>query len=451
MDKFPYNRFASIAFLLFLGFLLFGESSGQTTCDAIPKQVIVNVINPSDISAVATQYGLEITPIDQIGSPPSYRMRIRDDNTQTPCAIQTAMQGDVRIAASEVNRRLSSIELEELPWTIGHSWAVGHSWAIGGSVKGYRRNRFPATIRLAEAHQINRGTRVDNGQPVVVAVLDTGIDPDHPQFAGRLVPGWDFVSNDNDPREVGVLRQNPVYGHGTHVAGIIALTAPEAKIMPIRILDENGEGELWRVVAAIIWAANHGADVVNISFGYNVEPLLLKNLLHNCDVPPPGTQLFPELNGNKLVVISGAGNGGNANPIYPAGTRIDPQLGVGASTRLEHLATFSTMSVEGVSSSRFIRAVAPGENIVSTLPGGRYGMWTGTSMSAPITAGIAALLKARVPTLDPHMIVDRIVETGVKWDCDHPTRGGRIRTTRVDAFCALTNGDCGQNTNACSQ
>jgi subtilisin family serine protease len=306
-------------------------------------------------------------------------------------------------------------------------------------------------IHLPEAQQINRGTRVDNGKPVIVAVLDTGIDPDHPAFAGRLVPGFDFVGNDSDPREEGVLRQNPVYGHGTHVAGIIALTAPEAKIMPIRVLDANGEGELWRVVAAIVWAANHGADVINISFGYDVEPKLLKNLLDNCDTPPAGTQLFPELNGNKLVVISGAGNGGNAVPIYPAGTPMDPQLGVGASTRLDNLAEFSTMSLDNGGGSRSIRAVAPGEDIISTLPGGRYGMWSGTSMAAPIAAGVAALVKAKNPQLDPHLIVGQIAETGIKWDCDHPTRGP-IKTARIDALCAITNNTaCGSNPQACAR
>ena len=219
--------------------------------------------------------------------------------------------------------------------------------------------------------------------------------------------------------------------------------------MPIRVLDANGEGELWRVTAAIIWAANHGANVINISFGYNTEPELLKNLLHNCDdgPPPAGTQLFPELLAN-VVVISGAGNSGNANLIYPAGNRIDPQLGVGASTKYEHLASFTTMDNGG---DRIIRAVAPGENIVSALPGGRYGVWSGTSMAAPIAAGIAALVKARNPSWVPHDIVDWLPETGIEWRCPHPTRGN-IRTARVDAFCAVTgNTDCGPTVTMCNQ
>lgn len=428
----------------------FGDPAFGQPCNAVPGEIIVNLVNQKERKAIASQYGLDPIPIDQIGSPPSIRMRFAATNTQTPCEVQASMQGDARISKSEVNRRLSSVERQGLPWTLGHSWAVGQSWALGASSKGFYRQWFPWTIRLREAHAINRGTRVDNGQPVTVAVLDTGIDPDHPQFAGRLVPGYDFVSNDDDPREEGVSRVDPVYGHGTHVAGIIALTAPEAKIMPIRVLDRNGEGELWRIVAAIIWAANNGADVVNISFGYNSDPELLKNLLHNCDAPPPGTQLFPELSGNKLVVVSAAGNGGNALPIYPAGNRIDPQLGVGASTRLDTLAAFSTMSIDTGGGDRFIRAVAPGENLVSTIPEGRYALWTGTSMSAPVAAGVAALVLAQNPTLDPHSVVDQMVETGIDWTCQHPLRGP-IKTRRIDAFCAVTNNaNCGSNPGACS-
>ena len=310
-------------------------------------------------------------------------------------------------------------------------------------------------IRLDQAHQVNQGIRVDNGQPVVIAVLDTGIDRNHPAFAGRLVPGYDFVDGDDDTTEEGTLHVNEGTGHGTHVAGIVALTAPQAKIMPIRVLDEDGVGELWRIKDAIIFAANHGADIVNISFGFPDEPELLKDILHNCDhsvPPPPGTQTFPELL-NNITVLSGAGNGGDTRPIYPAGRRIDAQLGVGASTRFDKLASFSTMNDGDVSGNqRFIRAVAPGEDIVSALPGGRYGVWSGTSMAAPIASGLAALVKALNPTLAPHLIGERLEDTGIEWECFHPVRGIEIDTSRVDAFCAVTNNQqCGINPFACSQ
>ena len=84
---------------------------------------------------------------------------------------------------------------------------------------------------------------------------------------------------------------SPAYGHGTHVAGIVALTAPEVKIMPLRVLDANGEGELWRVAKAIIWASQHGADVVNMSFGYPKDfapgsNTFLEDIMKSCDDVP---------------------------------------------------------------------------------------------------------------------------------------------------------------------
>ena len=97
----------------------------------------------------------------------------------------------------------------------------------------------------------------------------------------------------------------------------------------------------------------------------------------------------------------------------------------------------------------------PGEDIVSALPGGHYGVWSGTSMATPIASGIAALVKAKFPALTPHLIGEQLEETGIEWDCrdehQHPTRG-EIRTARVDAFCTVTgNTNCGENPSACSQ
>jgi subtilisin family serine protease len=292
---------------------------------------------------------------------------------------------------------------------------------------------------------------------MVIAVLDTGIDLSHPAFAGRLVQGKDFVDGDDDPSEVGTLRVNPTYGHGTHVAGIVALMAPDAKIMPIRVLDQNGESDLWKIKDALIWAANHGADVVNMSLGYpqgltSQSNTFIEDLTHGCDgVPVPGQQTFPEFNDEILVIVAGAGNGGQigngADRIYPAaerGTTDDNILSVGSSSRLDLLSTFSTMAnVMDRHDDRWVRTVAPGEDIISAIPGGRYGVWSGTSMSAPIVSGIAALVLSvrplNPPTRVATQIVDEVEETGFGWKCHLGSRDIMMETSRVDAFCAVTN------------
>jgi subtilisin family serine protease len=279
-----------------------------------------------------------------------------------------------------------------------------------------------------------------------------------------LVPGYDFVDNDNDPSEVGVLHQNPVYGHGTHVAGIIALTAPNARIMPLRVLNTEGEGNLWRIMTAMLWAARNNnstidTTVINMSFGYPADLTaqsnsFLHDLFTSCgELPPvPGQQQFCGAEDDALLIVAGAGNGGQIGNgsarIYPAAERggvndiDDNLLSVGASTRYDRLASFSTMAnVVNRDVDRWVRTVAPGEDIISALPGGRYGMWSGTSMATPIVAGVAALVKSANPNMQLTDLVERIEETGYEWDCIVQSRNIRMETARVDAYCALTNNE----------
>src|SRR6185295_16802740 len=118
------------------------------------------------------------------------------------------------------------------------------------------------------------------------ALLDTGVDTNHPALAGHLLPGRDFVDDDADPSEVGDQQTGP-YGHGTHVAGLVALVAPEAKIIPIRVLDERGVGNIWVLAEALAYAVDpdgdpataDGADVINLSLTTPRETKLIGNLI----------------------------------------------------------------------------------------------------------------------------------------------------------------------------
>jgi subtilisin family serine protease len=109
----------------------------------------------------------------------------------------------------------------------------------------------------------------------VVAVLDTGVDRSHPALAGRLLPGHDFVDGDTDPVGRPARRAIGAWGHGTHVAGLVALAAPGAAILPLRVLDERGEGNLWVLAEALLHAVDpdgnpftrDGARVINLSLG----------------------------------------------------------------------------------------------------------------------------------------------------------------------------------------
>ena len=127
---------------------------------------------------------------------------------------------------------------------------------------------------------------------------------------------------------------------------------------------------------------------------------MLHDLLDCVDMGSTATgTTFPEIGTRRLAVAVSSGNGANTTPVFPAAEQRDGMLSVAASTRYDELASFSSYDRSWVDVS------APGENIVSALPGGRYGVWSGTSMAAPIVAGITALVRARYTSADRKSVV----------------------------------------------
>jgi subtilisin family serine protease len=255
-------------------------------------------------------------------------------------------------------------------------------------------------------------------------VLDTGVDVTHPALAGHLLPGFDFVNMDTNPSEVGNPNVGP-YGHGTHVAGLIALVAPEAKIIPVRVLDQNGLGNTWVLAEALAYAvdpdgnpATHdGADVINLSLSTLRRTRLLRSVLAKVcdDEPSPGEEDFPATASANLVIVAAAGNGGDFTEQYPAAENIGGLIAVAASTSQDQLAAFSTRG-------SWIRVAAPGQGITSTVPGAQYGTWNGTSMAAPFVAAEAALIHAQFPMIRNTKIIDHIAKTGARIDGPVPVR-----------------------------
>jgi thermitase len=274
-------------------------------------------------------------------------------------------------AASAVNSNMSG-------WT---TWASG--WSVYGSgvvtdlvssvtsslnATTWKKIKLPEALTLAP----NAGTGI------IVAVIDTGIDLDHPAFANRLVAPhdmYDFVDNDAKPQEVYTDSSSKGFGHGTCVAGIVAQVAPKAKIMPLRVLSPNGSGNSDSVVAAIDWAVSHGAKVINLSLGSSYLASLDSEINW-------ATQ-------NGVIVVSSSGNTGNTSVTFPAsasknfGTWGDLTVGVASTNLNDKKSSFSTYGN--------VEVTAPGENIFVPAPNLRVASWTGTSMAAPIVAGGFAL------------------------------------------------------------
>jgi subtilisin len=272
---------------------------------------------------------------------------------------ETAIQGLVknpRVTVIEPDIAIHATDAE-----LSNSWGVEH---IGAGVVHTSGNK---------------------GNGVKVAIIDTGIDYNNPEFAGRYAGGYDFVNSDNDPMDDN--------GHGTHVAGIIAAAdndlgvvgvAPEAEIYALKVLDKNGSGSFFDVIAALDWVCgNYGspprAYITNNSYGSTGYPGSLVQSAFDFS-----NALWGVLN------IAAAGNSGTLNGTgdnveYPG--RFASVVAVAATDQNDVRGYFSSTGPD-------VELAAPGVSINSTVLNGDYETWSGTSMASPHVAGTAALIIA---------------------------------------------------------
>ncbi|MCG7337144.1 S8 family serine peptidase [Sporosarcina sp. ACRSM] len=209
-----------------------------------------------------------------------------------------------------------------------------------------------------------------SNERVIVAVIDTGVDYTHPFLKGRMVQGYDVVADDTDPMDV--------HFHGTHVAGIIADTTPaNVKIMPIRVMDEEGRGYDSDIAKGIRYAVDNGADIINMSFvGQGYSQYLADTIQYALS--------------NNVLVIAAAGNEkADTSDYYPASEQ--KIIVVSATDNNDRIAQFSNTGSS-------IDVSAPGVDIVSTIPQRKFGSASGTSMAAPYVSGVAAMLKMDDPS-----------------------------------------------------
>ncbi|CAM5468813.1 S8 family peptidase [Streptomyces narbonensis] len=263
------------------------------------------------------------------------------------------------------------------------------------------------------------------GDDTVIAVVDTGADLDHPDLKGRLVDGYDFVDEDDEPKDLN--------GHGTHVSGIAAAHtddgigvsggAPGARIMPVRVLGADGSGTDANIAKGIVWAADHGADVINLSLGESgLMARLLKGGILN--------RAIGHATGKGAVVVAAAGNDSTALQPYKTDT---PVLVVNAADRTGGPASFTNFGAQNA-------VTAPGVDILSTLPTyttketlknlSGYGKLSGTSMASPYVSAVAALLHQQ--GLDPAAIMQTIRDTAA-----NPQKLAKLGLGNVDAAAAV--------------
>jgi thermitase len=262
---------------------------------------------------------------------------------------------------------------------------------------------------------------LSSGAGVTVAVLDSGVELTHPDLLGHLQPGYDFINDDSDPDDDN--------GHGTRMTGIIAATqnnaigisgvAPQAQILPVKVLDAEGNGPYSVVASGIAYAVDHGARVLNLSLAGTAPSSVLQAAIDYATA-------------HDVVLVAASGNAGNDVPTYPAAA--SGAVAVGAINSSDQRAYFSNYGA-------WLSFAAPGDGIVTTTRGGLYGGSSGTSPAAAFGSGVFALLFGAHPTMSRSEAIARVeagtVDLGSNgWD---PYFG----EGRADAYAALVPGQHG--------
>jgi serine protease len=304
----------------------------------------------------------------------------------------------------------------------------------------YKAQPSFALIKLSDALTYSRG------RGVVVADINSDVDYSHPALVGHLTSGYDFVNdgpsgggtslNDSsasyldessasyldgvtitylnnskasylDDSSASYLdSRNPAYSHGTLTAGILATVAPESMIMPLRAFDDKGSATDFRIAKAIRYAVKHGAQVINMSFGSLTESSAVRSAID-----------YALRNG--VILTASAGNNNTSNPQYPAA--YDEVITTAATNLNDVKAPFSNYGTP-------VNVDAPGVNIISAVPGNLYGIVSGTSFSAPIVAGTAALILAEGVS----GVSARIAAGAININVQNPNYIGQLGAGRVD-------------------
>jgi subtilisin family serine protease len=287
------------------------------------------------------------------------------------------------------------------------------------------------------------------GRGVMVADLNSRVDVGHPALIGHLTTGYDFVSTKPDGSTalnqssssfmdqssssfmdqssssfmdqfgISFLNQssssfmdgNPAYSHGTLCAGVIAVVAPESMIMPLRVFDDQGSADLFTIAKAIRYAVNNGAQVVNMSFGTLQNSQAIKSSINFA------------LSKN-VVLVASAGNNNTSAVQYPAA--YSGVITTAATDLFDKKASFSNYG-------SYVYVDAPGVNIFSSYPQGDYSMVSGTSFSAPIVAGTAALIRSMQAT----GIGNDIATGSINIDAKNPKYINQLGYGRIDVLQAV--------------
>jgi len=415
-------RLAGLFLAAALGFAATPSLSAQT-------YYIVNT-DPANLNDVLANHSLALSNVIRTGI---YRVSGPPDQTQDQ--VVSSLNADPEVNNAEADQPINTPEsqaptasvpsLSQLAGALSDNSTLSY---YGAMVRGaYVNQQAGSVIEMLQAQaQFGAGS-------AVVAVIDTGVDPTHPALSGSLVAGYDFTRNlpgsasellDVDPNTSAALSQSTVaileqenspvilnqstvaileqstvaileganlphdFGHGTMVSGLIHLVAPGAQIMPLKAFGADGSSQLSNIIQAVYYAADNGANVINMSFSMTTQS-------------PEFEAAIDYAQSLGVICIAAAGNDGANETLYPAGS--DSVIGVGSTNMADLRSVFSNYGSS-------VDVAAPGEALITTYPGNNYaGVW-GTSFSSALVAGTVALMSQIKPNLNIGTVMNALYQ-----------------------------------------
>lgn len=358
----------------------------------VPDAVLVKFrpgISSNVMSEVAIQHHVaRMNPLPRIGVT---EMRLSPSSGR-PEVVVEALKRNPNVEYAELNYIVSTVNTPNDPYFTG-----GFQWNL-------------AKVQASNAWDLTTGSA-----SVSVAVLDTGVDLSHPDLQGKVVASVNFTDS---------ATVSDVNGHGTHVAGIVGATTNNGQgvaglgynttVMNVKVMGDNGSGSSGSIAQGVVWAADNGARVINISAGATFQMTTLESAINYAQ-------------GRGVVVVAAAGNNGSSAPFYPA--FYSDVIAVASTDMFDNLAPSSDYG-------DWVDVAAPGGNIYSTLPNNRYASLSGTSMASPHVAGLAGLVFSRVADTNGNGFLNDEVRACIQGNADSIGISG-IGSGRINAYRAV--------------
>jgi subtilisin family serine protease len=422
-------KYFTILFVLTL--FVVAESPAQTpeTVRFTKGEVVVEIKPGASLEAINARHGTKT--IQQIYGTNFYRLATPANKSETKW--RKRLRKDEGVLSAELNPLVTN------PSVFARAT---QSFPDGFASVGFHVADYAAQQQLYSWLKLDDVQLRSRGAGVIIAVIDTGIDGAHSLLSTRMWRderanadlandgfdndgdgllddswGWDFVDNDNNPADNPDDPAKTVAGHGTFIAGLIATLAPDARLLPIRAFGTDGISNAFTVAAAVKYAADHGATVINLSLGSLQASKLLQDAI-------------TEARQRGIIVVAAVGNDSEElAPQFPSS--MEEVLAVAAIDLQDKKAPFSNFG-------NHVDVCAPGVKLISAYPGereGGYAVWSGTSFAAPLAAAEAALVLA----VDPKQPdVKRVIEESAgEIDSLNPGFAGKLGKGRMDPLKAL--------------